>query len=153
MIPGAEGSLTDQAFLLERISVGDDGCWLWTGYLTSTGYGTFYEEGRQWSAHRESYELFVGPIPSDLVIDHLCRVRRCINPTHLETVTRRENNIRGIGWAGTHANKTHCVNGHEFAGKNLYIHPDGRRVCRRCVADAQLRRQRRIRDNEASAVA
>lgn len=144
--------MTDQAFLLDRISVDGAGCWLWTGHLTSTGYGTFYELGRQWSAHRESYEFFVGPIPDGLVIDHLCRVPRCINPSHLEPVTRGENAIRGVGWAGVHANKTHCVNGHEFAGKNLYIHPDGRRVCRRCVADAQMRRLRRIRD-EASAAA
>jgi hypothetical protein len=70
-----------------------DGCWLWTGTLRS-GYGRFRADGRLVQAHRYSYERAVGPIPADRQLDHLCRVRRCVNPDHLEPVTPSENVLR-----------------------------------------------------------
>lgn len=90
-----------------------DTCWLWTGYLNSKGYASFRVGGVQHPAHRVSHELFNGPISMGLEIDHLCRVRHCVNPDHLEAVTHRENIHRGI-----YPVQTHCINGHEFTEDN-----------------------------------
>lgn len=73
-----------------------DGCWLWTGRLDQDGYGHFRQDYRRTGAHRFAYEYFVGPIPRGLVVDHLCRVRHCVRPDHLEPVTTQENFIRGV---------------------------------------------------------
>lgn len=75
-----------------------NGCWLWTAYLDKDGYGTFLVDGKKLRAHRWAYDFYLGPVPSELVIDHLCRVPNCVNPLHLELVTRRENILRGA-WA------------------------------------------------------
>lgn len=72
----------------------EDGCWLWNGHRESNGYGRFRHDGRRSGAHRFAYEAEVGPIPDGLTIDHLCRVRHCVNPAHLEAVTSRENTRR-----------------------------------------------------------
>lgn len=69
-------------------------CWEWTGGRTDTDYGLFNVDRRMVKAYRFSYELLVGPIPDGLEIDHLCRMRHCVNPDHLEPVTRSENNRR-----------------------------------------------------------
>lgn len=74
-------------------------CWLWTAAIRRrSGYGVFSHQARTMLAHRFAYELLVGPIPDGLVIDHLCRVRHCVNPDHLEPVTQRENLRRGMRW-------------------------------------------------------
>lgn len=79
-----------------------------------------------------AYELSVGPVPDGLTLDHLCRVRHCVNPTHLDPCTIGEN----VGRAPTcpttiNANKTHCVHGHEFTVENVYAYR-GKRYCRAC---------------------
>ena len=71
------------------------GCWLWQGALNHKGYGSFHARGKSYYPHRWSYEYHKGPIPDGMVIDHLCRVRHCVNPEHLEAVTLGENTIRG----------------------------------------------------------
>ena len=71
------------------------GCWLWQGAINTNGYGNFHNKGRTVKAHRFAYEICVGEIPKGLTIDHLCRVRHCVNPSHLEPVTMRENFLRG----------------------------------------------------------
>lgn len=114
------------------------GCWLWLGPLTPAGYGQVWVGGRGTTAQRAAYEAFIGPIPPGLSIDHRCRVRCCVNPAHLEAMSIRENILRGTGTAARHAKQTHCIHGHLLAGENLTIRPDGRRVCRRCVAICNL---------------
>ena len=108
-----------------------DGCWLWTGALTKSGYAVFQFEDYPWRGHRWSYTHFVGPIPDGLVLDHLCRVRRCVRPEHLEAVTLAENIRRGE--AGLHErSKTHCPQGHAYDEYNTHRYK-GTRRCRTCI--------------------
>ena len=135
-------SLVEERFW-EKVAVGEsDDCWLWTASLKPNGYSQFNYNGKNRSGHRVAYELAVGPIPDGLTIDHLCRVRRCVNPCHLEVVTGRENQRRGF------AARTHCPSGHEFTVENtLYSKPRGHRFCRTCYRTYQReyrRRQRRM---------
>jgi hypothetical protein len=116
---------------LARIVVGDD-CWEWAGAHNRDGYGTAYKDGRPQGAHRVIYELLVGPIPDGLQIDHLCRNRGCVNPAHMEPVTKKVNLLRGEGVGARFARKTHCANGHPFDAENTRITPAGYRVCRTC---------------------
>lgn len=73
----------------------ESSCWLWQKTIARHGYGIIMNKGKRIYAHRLSYETHVGPIPEGLTIDHLCRVRSCVNPKHLEPVTRGENARRG----------------------------------------------------------
>ena len=110
-------------------------CWLWTASKNADGYGQFGRiDGKMVSAHRFAYELMVGPIPDGLAIDHLCRIRHCVNPEHLEAVTHRENCLRGIEAATDRARKTHCLRGHLFDEDNTYCPPEHpqERTCRKC---------------------
>ena len=143
------------------IPVTESGCWLWLGYVKINGYAQFSVEGKSVYAHRYSYERFVGKIQDGLQIDHLCRVRCCVNPAHLEQVTNHENMRRGIAWlvAGKYQlAKTHCPRGHEYSGSNLYTkkHKDGHpdRRCRACIKiyDASVypvKKQQRNERNKA----
>lgn len=130
-----------------KFTVGDD-CWLWTGARSSAGYGQFWIDSRLEYAHRVAYELMVELIPEGLVIDHLCRVRNCINPKHLEPVTQGENlrraDIYDIG--GYHSAKTHCPQGHSYSGNNLYVRPqNGKRECRACMRSSNRRAKAKAR--------
>lgn len=111
-------------------------CWLWKAYATTSGYGQISLRGRPRYAHRLAYELVVGPIPDGLQLDHLCRVRRCVNPAHLEPVSNRDNILRGISPHAINARKTHCPQGHPYSGDNLLYRALTRagRICnmRRC---------------------
>lgn len=100
------------------------GCWLWTGGRSREGYGKFWFGGKTDLAHRYSYINFIGPIPEGLQIDHLCRVRSCCNPQHLEAVTMKENILRGESPQARHARRQYCKNGHPLVEGNL--HPDSR---------------------------
>jgi hypothetical protein len=97
----------------------------------TNGYGKIFAEGKNWGAHQLSYEVFVGPIPKGLYLDHLCRITNCINPDHLEPVTPRENNLRGNSVSGVNARKTHCKRGHELSTENVRI-DNGTRQCKPC---------------------
>jgi hypothetical protein len=100
----------------------ETGCWLWAACRNSAGYGKFGIDGRVVLAHRFSYEQHVGPIPDGLQLDHLCRVRCCVNPAHLEPVTGSENVRRGKAGEITkvrHAQKTHCPQGHAYTEDNI----------------------------------
>ncbi len=106
-------------------------CWLWCGAVQNKGYGCF-ARGRQRLAHRFAYENMVGIIPEGLTIDHLCRNHRCVNPSHLEVVTRKENILRGNGIAAINHRKTYCLHGHPFDETNTHVRESGFRQCRTC---------------------
>lgn len=110
------------------------GCWLWLGTTTQSGYGQFSIDSVATYAHRFSYESFVGPIPDGLQLDHLCRVRCCCNPHHLEPVTGKVNTNRGVRHEST---KTHCPKGHPYDVANTKRYKNNRQ-CRAC-ANAFLR--------------
>ena len=115
------------------VRVPESGCWVWTGYLQKNGYG---EYPRHRAAHRTLFEIVRGPVASHLDLDHLCRVRCCVNPHHLEPVTHKENVQRGE--AGHYKKKlwadaATCKAGHPWTEESTYIRPDtGLRGCRIC---------------------
>lgn len=104
-----------------------DTCWIWKGSLFRLGYGRVRREDRIRSAHRVSYELFIGKIPEGLELDHTCRVRNCVNPEHLDPVTHLENMRRAFP-----VQPDQCPIGHAYDKRNTYINPKGRKVCRKC---------------------
>lgn len=116
-------------------------CWEWKGGGVPAGYGAIGINKRSTYAHRVSHELFNGPIPYGFEIDHLCRNRWCVNPSHLEAVTRTTNIRRSNSLAGMRSRQTHCMWGHEFNEANTYINKRGWRECRRC-RDARVKRAR-----------
>lgn len=118
----------------------DTGCWLWQRPLNPQGYGWFKLDGKDSGAHRAAYQLLVGQIPDGLVLDHLCRVRNCVNPAHLEPVTQRENTMRGVAPNVLAHHRNECVYGHELVGDNVFTE-DGVRRCRTCRR-AQGRKQK-----------
>ena len=103
-------------------------CWVWTRSVAHHGYGQVSIHGRRQMVHRAMYEFHKGPIPSGMQLDHLCRNHRCVNPEHLEPVTNRENQLRGLKGAL----KTHCANGHPYTGQNKYVHLENGHVRSRC---------------------
>lgn len=110
-------------------------CWVWTGRAESNGYGRFTKtHGHPVGAHRMAYELAVGPIPSELTIDHLCRNHICVNPEHLEAVTQQVNTLRGETSAAANTRKTHCPQGHPYDLLNTRYDKRGSRYCLRCKA-------------------
>lgn len=111
-------------------------CWVWTGFCSPQGYGRFKFGGRLLSAHRFSYELEIGPIRDGLTIDHLCRNRGCVRPSHLEPVTRKVNTLRGETIVAAHAAKTHCPKGHPYDEVNTRLY-EGRRYCKQCLKDRE----------------
>jgi hypothetical protein len=126
--------------LADKFTVGDD-CWEWTATRHGAGYGLFWNvETKSYDrAHRVVYELMVGPIPDGLVLDHLCRNRGCVRPSHCEPVSIGENVRRGTA---RNTKVTHCPQGHPYDETNTYIEPStGARRCQVCRL-ATLRRYR-----------
>lgn len=117
-------------------------CTVWVGSCNSLGYGLITLDGKPQLAHRIAYESAYGPIPDGLVIDHLCRVRNCVNPAHLEAVTQKENGRRGRFDRSLQEGDT-CLNGHLIETGGLYVRPSGKTECRKCRATAAHRESRR----------
>lgn len=129
------GSLIDRVMRrVEYDTVG--GCWLWTGAVNQNGYSRFSSRNTgPYAGHRLAYELLCEPIPEGMELDHKCRVRCCVNPAHLEPVTREENIARGV------AARTHCKRGHAFTPENMLANaPWAPRVCRLCRNENARRR-------------
>ncbi len=118
--------------LFSRLIIDPGGCVLWAGATDPKGYGKISMNGRSQLVHRVMYEMFAGPIPDGLQLDHLCRVRHCANVDHLELVTPRVNTLRGIGVSAVNAVRTHCPEGHAYDEANTYRSPCGDRYCRAC---------------------
>jgi hypothetical protein len=116
-------------------------CWLWTAGQSGSGYGRFFYAGRQVQAHRWALESTHGPLPPGLQVDHLCRVRNCVRPDHLEVVSQRENILRGTSFSAVRARATRCVNGHDFDEVNTSVKPDGCRDCRACQRERKRARK------------
>ena len=128
--------MTPERFWSKVDASGD--CWEWTGGVQRQGYGITYVDGPQRVAHRWAWENLVGPVPDGLVLDHLCRNKRCVNPDHLEPITNRENILRGYGITARNARKTECIHGHPLSGVNLFVWR-GDRLCRTCHRERQRR--------------
>jgi hypothetical protein len=129
---------------------GPEACWRWLGPVMPNGYGRIQVGGKDVYVHRFAYETVVGRIPDGLVIDHLCRNKRCVNPAHLEPVTTRTNVLRGVGFVAVNALKTHCPKGHEYTEANTRRKPNGWRDCKEC-AYAYVRRWKARRRAERAA--
>ncbi len=131
------------------------GCWNWkggTGGKPSNIYGRFCVFSSRpkhikitVQSHRYSYELLKGPIPEGKTLDHLCRNTLCVNPSHLEPVTTRENIMRGVGIAPTNAKKLSCPKGHPLVEGNLvaYRLEKGHRLCLTCARERSRFQKRR----------
>lgn len=136
--------------------VKDNGeCWEWQAALTGDGYGAYWTEGKTAHAHRVSWtwEHPNNPIPKDMVVDHICRNRKCVRPDHLRIIANVENVMCGLSNPALNARKTHCLHGHPLSGENLRIRPEGKRQCLICRLNhkrKQNERLRKVRHMEAS---
>lgn len=117
-------------------------CLVWVGATNNKGYGIVAIDGGVQLAHRIAYAAVNGPIPDGLVIDHVCRVRNCINPAHLEAVTQAENNRRGRAAIALAVGDT-CTNGHLIEEGGVYTRSSGKTECRRCRSSESHRTGRR----------
>jgi hypothetical protein len=131
----------------EKVDFGDfTGCWLWGACVYANGYGAVRVNGRTGVAHRWLWEQVVGLVPAGKELHHTCGIRRCVNPDHLQLVTRREHmHLSENSIAAAHAKVTHCPQGHEYTGAHAYTDKKGRRSCRVCRVDSKRRRRIRQR--------
>lgn len=129
-------------------------CHLWTGKTDRGGYGVVHFHGKAYRAHRFFYTHERGPIPAGLHLDHLCRVRHCVNPAHLEPVTQAENISRGFAPPALNARKNLCVRGHEFTPENTYrwSRRPNDRSCRACNREHVAERARRLREESSKSL-
>ena len=125
---------------------GTNGCWLWTAKINRYGYGDFGLKKRLVKAHRFAYTVTRGPIPDGLTLDHLCRVRNCVNPNHLEAVTQRVNTLRSESLSAQRARRTHCPAGHPYDEANTYVTKKNERMCRACHRDRERARKQANRE-------
>ena len=133
----------------DKVSINEDtGCHEWTGFISPNGYGMYWLNGSNKGAHRVSCEAEHG-IPDGYVVDHLCKVRHCVNPQHLEPVTQKVNVRRGnkgnkgMKTGAMQRAKTHCPAGHEYNEENTYVTKRGSRWCKQCRRDRRQRQRER----------
>lgn len=117
-------------------------CWEWRGCRLPSGYGNVHVNGTTQLAHRMAYEIAKGKILPGYQIDHLCRHRWCVRPSHLEAVLPKENTRRSRSPAAENAKKTHCRRGHALTKENIYLRIRYERECRACLSDRARERSR-----------
>ena len=147
---GSEMRKTLEERFDEKYTVNEEtGCWEWTGARSPEGYSRIGHQGNACYGHRIAHERYIGPIPAGLEVDHLCRVRHCVNPAHLEAVTHSVNVQRGVCGevsAARNRAKKACPHGHPYEGDNLYVVPrTGYRVCLMCKREKNRLWMRRYR--------
>lgn len=121
--------------LLRKRIINDNGCWLWIGYVTKSGYGQTQYGDKVWFVHRIAYKLFKDNFINDLLVCHKCDIPNCFNPEHLFQGTDRDNHIDAINkgrWKNKNSQKTHCKRGHLLEGENLDTDYRGNRKCIIC---------------------
>ena len=127
----------------EKVEIGRaNNCWPWRAHLHEFGYGLINIDGVPRRAHRVAYELEVGPVPKNHDLHHLCENRRCVNPKHLEPLSRSAHMAQTPAWIG---NKTHCSKGHEYTNQNTIWKQGKYRRCRTCWNEAEKLRRRKVR--------
>lgn len=138
-----------------KMVVEESGCWIWIGAksgppngLNGEQYGNFWTGIKPMRAHRFMYQFFIGKIPKEMVIDHLCRRPSCVNPNHMEIVTQRENSRRSLSPAGLKSQQTHCKRGHIFDDLNTRRTATGNRICRKCDSIAHINARRKARESK-----
>ena len=122
-------------------------CWEWQCALSKKGYGSCSTKTGSTTAHRLSYIFFRGRVPKKMVIDHLCRNRKCVNPNHLEIVTNKENILRGFGACATYARQTHCMRGHQYDSGNMVMRKDKKGTERVCIICERIRAKKYREEN------
>lgn len=150
-VSAASRKPTELERFCSKLRPDESGCWLWAGQISTAGYGVFSRSRdglvsarRQIEAHRYAYETLVGPIPDGLELDHLCRVKACVNPAHLEPVTHAENIRRA--WV---ALRTSCPKGHAYDDDNTIVNARGHRRCRTCAREQAAAAYRRKKESAA----
>lgn len=141
----------EQMRFWDKVSADPSGCWLWTGGSISKGYGLFFTGGKKnlvsILVHRAAYWMLVGEISEGLVLDHLCRVKNCVNPNHLEAVTQRVNSQRGLVGATCRerlAARKVCHKGHPYSQENTSLERKANGYSsRRCLVCKRERRRLR----------
>lgn len=123
-----------------------ESCWLWLGALGGAGrYGTYTEYiskncTKQYVAHRLVYETLRGPLAEDMHLHHVCGIKSCVNPYHLNPLSAVEHGR--AHWKGQ------CKNGHAFTEENIYINTRNQRECKECRREAGRRYNARNRRKE-----
>lgn len=131
---------------LDRITVNENGCWIWDGTRHEDGYGIIFISGKREYVHRIMYQLFIGPVNNKRELDHLCRNPSCCNPLHLEAVSSRENSLRGNHPLFVTHREQRCRRGHDLTvAENVRRSDDGRVRCRVCATAYQQEYRRKKR--------
>lgn len=140
--------MTKQTRVIDVETLGRS-CIKWEGEINAQGYGVVSCDKKRRGAHRVLWERTHGPLPNGLVLDHLCRNRACVNLSHLEVVTNKENVLRGISFAAINSKKTTCPRGHKYDALIKRKNGSFFRECRICRTDHNRRYRKRLKEAQA----